>query len=81
MVFIEQPIKMDLLKIATGKLTGKSISDGVSWEPKSNTVFHLIHKDTGKVTLSLSFSKIKIRERSLAPTRLLWISLPEDLRI
>ena len=50
-VFIEQPIKMDLLKIATGKLTGKSISDGFSWDPKLNTVFHLIHKETGKVLL------------------------------
>ncbi|XP_011481062.1 beta,beta-carotene 9',10'-oxygenase [Oryzias latipes] len=56
-VFIEQPIKMDLLKIATGKLTGKSISDGFSWEPKSNTVFHLIHKDTGKVSPIKYFAK------------------------
>ncbi|XP_041851016.1 beta-carotene oxygenase 2b [Melanotaenia boesemani] len=47
-VFIEQPIKMDLLKIATGKLTGKSISDGFSWDPKRNTIFHLIHKQTGE---------------------------------
>ncbi|KAM4567050.1 beta-carotene oxygenase 2b [Odontesthes bonariensis] len=49
-VFVEQPIKMDLLKIATGKLTGKSISDGFSWDPKLNTIFHLIHKDTGKLS-------------------------------
>lgn len=50
-VFIEQPIKMDLLKIVTGKLTGKSISDGFSWNPKLNTIFHLIDKQTGKVRL------------------------------
>lgn len=50
-VFIEQPIKMDLLKIVTGKLTGKSISDGVYWDPKRNTIFHLIHKHTGQVRL------------------------------
>uniref|UniRef100_A0A3Q2GAV9 Beta-carotene oxygenase 2b n=1 Tax=Cyprinodon variegatus TaxID=28743 RepID=A0A3Q2GAV9_CYPVA len=48
LVFIEQPIKMDLLKIATGKLTRKSISDCLSWNPKLNTILHLIHKQTGK---------------------------------
>ncbi|XP_074535969.1 carotenoid-cleaving dioxygenase, mitochondrial-like [Halichoeres trimaculatus] len=49
-VFIEQPIKMDLLKIAAGKLITKSISDSFSWDPKLNTIFHLIHKQTGKVS-------------------------------
>ncbi|CAK6972489.1 beta-carotene oxygenase 2b [Scomber scombrus] len=49
-VFIEQPIKMDLLKIVTGNLTGKSISDSFFWDPKHNTIFHLIHKQTGKVS-------------------------------
>lgn len=51
MVFIEQPIKMDLFKIVTGKLRGKSISDGFLWDPKLNTIFHLIHKKTGMVRL------------------------------
>uniref|UniRef100_A0A3Q1EZ80 Beta-carotene oxygenase 2b n=1 Tax=Acanthochromis polyacanthus TaxID=80966 RepID=A0A3Q1EZ80_9TELE len=50
-VFIEQPIKMNLLKIVTGKLTGKSIRDAFSWDPNLNTVFHLIHKQTGKVNI------------------------------
>ncbi|XP_028429516.1 beta,beta-carotene 9',10'-oxygenase [Perca flavescens] len=49
-VFIEQPIKMDLLKIVTGKLRGKSISDGIFWDPKRDTIFHLIHKHTGKLS-------------------------------
>ncbi|XP_071327994.1 carotenoid-cleaving dioxygenase, mitochondrial-like isoform X5 [Trachinotus anak] len=49
-VFIEQPIKMDLLKIVTGKLRTKSISDGFSWDPKLKTIFHLIHKQTGEVS-------------------------------
>ncbi|XP_061682546.1 beta-carotene oxygenase 2b [Syngnathoides biaculeatus] len=49
-VFIEQPIKMDLLKIITGKLTGKSISDSFFWDPTLKTIFHLIHKKTGKVS-------------------------------
>lgn len=50
-VFIEQPIKLDLLKIMTGKLRRKSISDGLFWDPKLNTIFHLIHKHSGKVGL------------------------------
>ncbi|CAJ1065991.1 beta%2Cbeta-carotene 9',10'-oxygenase-like [Xyrichtys novacula] len=49
-VFIEQPIKMDLLKIVTGKLRTKSISDGIYWDPKRKTIFHLINKKTGKVS-------------------------------
>ncbi|XP_076748196.1 carotenoid-cleaving dioxygenase, mitochondrial isoform X2 [Maylandia zebra] len=49
-VFIEQPIKLDLLKIVTGKLRGKSISDSIFWDPKLNIIFHLIHKHSGKVS-------------------------------
>uniref|UniRef100_A0A3Q0RBV4 Beta-carotene oxygenase 2b n=1 Tax=Amphilophus citrinellus TaxID=61819 RepID=A0A3Q0RBV4_AMPCI len=53
-VFIEQPIKLNLLKIVTGKLIGKSISDSLFWDPKLNTTFHVIHKHTGKV-LSIKY--------------------------
>ncbi|XP_071762126.1 carotenoid-cleaving dioxygenase, mitochondrial-like [Centroberyx gerrardi] len=59
-VFIEQPIKMDLLKIVTGKLRRKGISEGVYWDPKLDTIFHLIHKQTGKV------SSVKYRAKPLA---------------
>uniref|UniRef100_A0A667ZP58 Carotenoid-cleaving dioxygenase, mitochondrial n=1 Tax=Myripristis murdjan TaxID=586833 RepID=A0A667ZP58_9TELE len=48
-VFIEQPIKMDLLKIVTCKLRGKPLSEGIFWDPKQETVFHLIDKHTGQV--------------------------------
>lgn len=48
-VFIEQPIKMDLLKIVTCKLRGKALSDGIYWDPAQETVFHLIDKRTGEV--------------------------------
>ncbi|RXN10397.1 beta,beta-carotene 9, 10 -oxygenase-like isoform X2 [Labeo rohita] len=47
-VFIEQPIKMDLLKIVTGRIRGKSLNEGVFWDPNQETVFHLIDKQTGK---------------------------------
>ncbi|XP_075892014.1 beta-carotene oxygenase 2b [Nelusetta ayraudi] len=56
-VFIEQPIKMDLFKIVTGKLRGKSISDGFEWLPKLNTVFHLINKKTGLVSATKYIAK------------------------
>ena len=48
-VFIEQPIKMDLLKIVTCRLRGKALSEGIYWDPKLETVFHLVDKHTGKV--------------------------------
>lgn len=48
-VFIEQPVKMDLLKIVTCKLRGKALSDGIYWDPKQETVFHLVNKHTGEV--------------------------------
>lgn len=51
-VFIEQPIKMNLLKIVTGRLTGKGISESVYWDPRHDTIFHLINKQTGKVGLA-----------------------------
>ncbi|XP_076606884.1 carotenoid-cleaving dioxygenase, mitochondrial-like [Chaetodon auriga] len=49
-VFIEQPIKMDLLKIVTCKLRGKALSEGIYWDPKQETVFHLVDKHTGEVS-------------------------------
>lgn len=49
-VFIEQPIKMDLLKIITCKLRGKGLSEGIYWDPKQETVFHLVDKRTGNVS-------------------------------
>ncbi|XP_063063493.1 beta-carotene oxygenase 2b [Engraulis encrasicolus] len=49
-VFIEQPIKMDLLKIVTGKMRNKGISDGVYWDPTLDTIFHLINKKTGQLS-------------------------------
>ncbi|KAF7667383.1 hypothetical protein LDENG_00066900 [Lucifuga dentata] len=49
-VFIEQPIKMDLLKIVTCKLRGKALSEGIYWDPKQEAVFHLVDKRTGQVS-------------------------------
>uniref|UniRef100_A0A8D3D3P0 Carotenoid-cleaving dioxygenase, mitochondrial n=1 Tax=Scophthalmus maximus TaxID=52904 RepID=A0A8D3D3P0_SCOMX len=49
-VFIEQPIKMDLLKIVTCKMRGKALSQGIYWDPSQETVFHLVDKHTGNVS-------------------------------
>ncbi|XP_076147321.1 beta-carotene oxygenase 2b [Alosa pseudoharengus] len=59
-VFIEQPIKMDLLKIITGNLRGKGISEGVYWDSKHDTIFHLINKHTGKL------SQVKYHTKALS---------------
>ncbi|NXA74569.1 BCDO2 oxygenase, partial [Thryothorus ludovicianus] len=48
-IFIEQPLKLNLLKIITSKLCGKAIYDGISWEPQHNTHFHVVNKHTGEV--------------------------------
>lgn len=55
-VFIEQPIKMDLKQIILGRLVGRDISKAISWDPKQDTRFHLINKKTGKVLTSVSVS-------------------------
>ncbi|KAJ8266256.1 hypothetical protein GJAV_G00128340 [Gymnothorax javanicus] len=47
-VFIEQPLKMDLFTIVTSKLRGKALNEGIYWDPSLDTVFHLINKRTGK---------------------------------
>ncbi|KAI1903298.1 hypothetical protein AGOR_G00025760 [Albula goreensis] len=59
-VFIEQPIKMDLLKIVTCKLRGKALNDGIYWDPKLETVFHVVDKRTGKL------SSVKYHAKPLA---------------
>lgn len=51
-VFIEQPIKMDLLKIVTCKLRGKALCEGIYWDSGLDTVFHLVNKHTGEVRSS-----------------------------
>ncbi|NXH43037.1 BCDO2 oxygenase, partial [Dicaeum eximium] len=48
-IFIEQPLRLNLLKIISSKLRGKTIMDGISWEPQHNTYFHVVNKHTGEV--------------------------------
>ncbi|XP_066495460.1 carotenoid-cleaving dioxygenase, mitochondrial isoform X2 [Tiliqua scincoides] len=48
-IFIEQPLKMNLWKFITAKTLGKSFLDGISWEPQLKTHFHIVDKHTGQV--------------------------------
>nr|XP_019570810.1 PREDICTED: beta,beta-carotene 9',10'-oxygenase isoform X3 [Rhinolophus sinicus] len=56
-IFIEQPLKMNLWKIVTSKIRGKSLSDGISWEPKYNTRFYVVDKHTGQLLPGMYYSK------------------------
>uniref|UniRef100_F7F493 Carotenoid-cleaving dioxygenase, mitochondrial n=1 Tax=Ornithorhynchus anatinus TaxID=9258 RepID=F7F493_ORNAN len=56
-IFIEQPIKMDLWKIVTSKLRGKAFMDGISWQPQYDTRFHVVNKHTGQILPGKFFSK------------------------
>lgn len=49
-VFIEQPIKLDLLKFMLYRIQGKSFHKVMTWEPKYETIFHLVNRHTGKVS-------------------------------
>ncbi|XP_063292323.1 carotenoid-cleaving dioxygenase, mitochondrial-like [Pelobates fuscus] len=47
-VFIELPLKLNILKILTSQIRGKSFASSMSWEPQHNTVFHVVNKHTGE---------------------------------
>ncbi|KAM8927666.1 carotenoid-cleaving dioxygenase, mitochondrial-like [Pelodytes ibericus] len=47
-VFVEQPLKLNIINILTSQLQGKAFEKSLSWEPQHNTVFHVVNKHTGK---------------------------------
>ncbi|XP_047447574.1 beta-carotene 15, 15-dioxygenase 2, like [Mugil cephalus] len=47
-VFIEQPIKLNLMMMLLYRIMGKSFDKIMSWEPQYGTVFHLVDRHTGK---------------------------------
>lgn len=49
-IFIEQPVQIKLWEIITAKFLGKSLLDGLSWEPQLNTRFYVVNKHTGQVS-------------------------------
>jgi len=48
-VFVEQPIKLDVMKMKLYQIQGKSLNKAMKWEPQYDTIFHLVNKHTGKV--------------------------------
>ncbi|XP_056144057.1 beta-carotene 15, 15-dioxygenase 2, like [Lampris incognitus] len=54
-VFIEQPIKLDLMKFMLYRIQGKSFHKVMTWEPQCDTIFHLVNRHTGEE------SKVKYR--------------------
>ncbi|XP_038609788.1 beta,beta-carotene 9',10'-oxygenase isoform X2 [Tachyglossus aculeatus] len=56
-IFIEQPVKIDLWKMVTSKLRGKAFMDGISWQPQYDTRFHVVDKHTGQILPGKFFSK------------------------
>ncbi|XP_062418371.1 beta-carotene 15, 15-dioxygenase 2, like isoform X2 [Pungitius pungitius] len=52
-VFVEQPIKLDLLKFMLYKIQGKSFHKVMTWEPQYDTIFHLVNRHTGQFYNSL----------------------------
>ncbi|XP_072342580.1 carotenoid-cleaving dioxygenase, mitochondrial isoform X2 [Scyliorhinus torazame] len=48
-IFVEQPLKINLLKILTSKFRGKSMNNAINWEPELNTVIHVANKHTGEI--------------------------------
>lgn len=55
-VFIEQPIKLDLLKFILYRIQGKSFHKVMSWEPDLETVFHVIDRRTGQACTHTLFT-------------------------
>ncbi|KAI4900050.1 hypothetical protein NFI96_028263, partial [Prochilodus magdalenae] len=47
-VFIEQPVKLDVLKFMLYRIQGKSLDNVMSWEPQLGTVFHVVDRRTGQ---------------------------------
>ncbi|KAM3593587.1 uncharacterized protein V6R79_016439 [Siganus canaliculatus] len=48
-IFIEQPFKLDILKMATAYMRGVSWASCLKFSPEENTLIHLIDRKTGKL--------------------------------
>lgn len=55
-VFIEQPIKLDLLKLMLYTIAGKSLHKVMSWNPELETIFHVADRHTGQLLSTKYYS-------------------------
>ncbi|KAM4704170.1 carotenoid-cleaving dioxygenase, mitochondrial-like isoform 2-T2 [Rhinophrynus dorsalis] len=56
-VFIELPLRLNLLKMLAHQIQGKSFLDIMSWEPDLHTVFHVVNKHTGEGNPMIFYAK------------------------
>ncbi|XP_028851224.1 beta-carotene 15, 15-dioxygenase 2, like isoform X2 [Denticeps clupeoides] len=47
-VFIEQPIKLDILRFMVNRIMGKSFQKIMSWQPGLDVTFHVVNRHTGQ---------------------------------
>ncbi|RXN32028.1 beta,beta-carotene 9, 10 -oxygenase-like protein [Labeo rohita] len=55
-VFIEQPIKLDLLKFMLYRVAGKSFHKIMTWNPELETIFHVADRRTGQLIKTKYYS-------------------------
>ncbi|TNN84665.1 Beta,beta-carotene 15,15'-dioxygenase [Liparis tanakae] len=55
-IFIEQPLKLDILKMATAYMRGVNWASCLKFCPEENTLIHLIDRKTGKVVETKYFT-------------------------
>uniref|UniRef100_A0A672JKU7 Beta,beta-carotene 9',10'-oxygenase-like n=1 Tax=Salarias fasciatus TaxID=181472 RepID=A0A672JKU7_SALFA len=60
-VFVEQPIKLDLIRFLLYRIMGKSFNQIMVWDPQCDTIFHLVNRHTGKVRWNESAAHIFIQ--------------------
>ncbi|XP_076053437.1 beta,beta-carotene 15,15'-dioxygenase-like [Oratosquilla oratoria] len=49
LIFLEQPMLINTVKIATSQVKGKSLHDCLDWCPEEKVKFHIINKTTGQL--------------------------------
>ena len=53
-IFIEQPLTVNLWKLATSRFLGRTMLESLYWDSKKATVFHVISRETGEVVSKFS---------------------------
>uniref|UniRef100_A0A8D3C034 Uncharacterized protein n=1 Tax=Scophthalmus maximus TaxID=52904 RepID=A0A8D3C034_SCOMX len=59
-IFIEQPLKLDILRMATAYMRGVSWASCLKFCPEENTLIHLIDRKTGKVVETKYYTGVMI---------------------
>ncbi|XP_042873992.1 beta,beta-carotene 15,15'-dioxygenase-like [Penaeus japonicus] len=49
LLFLEQPLLVNTLKLATSQIKSRAMHDCMEWHPQEKVKFHLLHKSTGEM--------------------------------